>query len=32
VEGVDHTGPFEFEAETVMDCDDFLNYIRSRSG
>ncbi|XP_045793317.1 putative methyltransferase DDB_G0268948 [Trifolium pratense] len=32
VEGVDHTGPFEFEAETVMDVDDFLNYIRSRSG
>lgn len=31
VEGVDHTGPFEFEAETVMDLDDFLNYIRSRS-
>ncbi|PNX71809.1 S-adenosylmethionine-dependent methyltransferase, partial [Trifolium pratense] len=29
VEGVDHTGPFEFEAETVMDVDDFLNYIRS---
>ncbi|XP_058782338.1 uncharacterized protein LOC131656724 [Vicia villosa] len=31
VEGVDHTGPFEFEGETVMDVDDFLNYIRSRS-
>ncbi|KEH23633.1 S-adenosylmethionine-dependent methyltransferase [Medicago truncatula] len=31
VEGVDHTGPFEFVAETVMDFDDFLTYIRSRS-
>jgi len=31
VEGVDHTGPFEFVAETVMDFDDFLTYIRTRS-
>ncbi|XP_020235982.1 putative methyltransferase DDB_G0268948 [Cajanus cajan] len=31
VEGTDHTGPFEFVTETVMDLDDFLTYIKSWS-
>lgn len=31
VDGADHTGPFEFVTETMMDLDDFLTYIRSWS-
>ncbi|XP_047181967.1 putative methyltransferase DDB_G0268948 [Vigna umbellata] len=31
VEGADHTGPFEFVTETLMDLDDFLTYIKSWS-
>ncbi|XP_020236002.1 putative methyltransferase DDB_G0268948 [Cajanus cajan] len=31
VDGADHTGPFEFVTETVMDLDDFLTYIKSWS-
>lgn len=31
VDGVDHTGPFEFVSETVMDLDHYLSYIRSGS-
>ncbi|XP_057437975.1 uncharacterized protein LOC130730098 [Lotus japonicus] len=31
VDGADHTGPFEFVTETVMDFDDFLTYIKSWS-
>ena len=31
VDGVDHTGPFEFVSETVMDLDQYLTYIRSGS-
>ncbi|TKY62689.1 methyltransferase protein [Spatholobus suberectus] len=31
VNGTDHTGPFEFVTETVMDLDDFLTYIKSWS-
>ncbi|KAJ1404190.1 S-adenosyl-L-methionine-dependent methyltransferase [Sesbania bispinosa] len=31
VDGADHTGPFEFVAETVMDLDDLLTFIRTWS-
>ncbi|KAK7396182.1 hypothetical protein VNO78_17000 [Psophocarpus tetragonolobus] len=31
VDGVDHTGPFEFVTEVVMDLDDFMTYIKSWS-
>ncbi|KAK7286697.1 hypothetical protein RJT34_21882 [Clitoria ternatea] len=31
VDGTDHTGPFEFVTETMMDLDDFFTYIRSWS-
>ncbi|KAI4348626.1 hypothetical protein L6164_009330 [Bauhinia variegata] len=31
VDGVDHTGPFEFVSEKVMDLEDFFTYIRSGS-
>ena len=31
VEGADHTGPFEFVTETLMNLDDFFTYLRSWS-
>ncbi|CAA3013426.1 methyltransferase DDB_G0268948 [Olea europaea subsp. europaea] len=31
VDGVDHTGPFEFKAEKLMDLDGYFTYIRSWS-
>uniref|UniRef100_A0A5B7B7J5 Putative embryo-abundant family protein n=1 Tax=Davidia involucrata TaxID=16924 RepID=A0A5B7B7J5_DAVIN len=31
VDGVDHTGPFEFKTERVMDLDGYFTYIRSWS-
>ncbi|PIA45497.1 hypothetical protein AQUCO_01700788v1 [Aquilegia coerulea] len=31
VDGMDHTGPFEFVTERTMDLDDYLTYIRSWS-
>ncbi|KAH9606328.1 hypothetical protein KSS87_023135 [Heliosperma pusillum] len=31
VDGLDNTGPFEFESEKVMTLDDYLTYIRSWS-
>ncbi|KAE9599770.1 putative S-adenosyl-L-methionine-dependent methyltransferase [Lupinus albus] len=31
VDGVDHTGPFEFVSEVVMDLEHYLGYIRSWS-
>ncbi|XP_027351899.1 putative methyltransferase DDB_G0268948 [Abrus precatorius] len=31
VDGVDHTGPFEFVTEVMMDLDDFLTYVQSWS-
>ena len=31
VDGVDHTGPFQFKAETVMDLEGFFTYISSWS-
>ncbi|KAK9054168.1 hypothetical protein SSX86_025245 [Deinandra increscens subsp. villosa] len=31
VDGCDHTGPFEFESEKLMDLGEFLTYIRSWS-
>ena len=31
VEGADHTGPFKFVAEKMMDLDDYFTYIRSWS-
>lgn len=31
VDGLDHTGPFEFVAEKVMTMEDYLTYIRSWS-
>ncbi|KAJ1404191.1 S-adenosyl-L-methionine-dependent methyltransferase [Sesbania bispinosa] len=31
VDGTDHTGPFEFVSETLMDLDDLFTYIRSGS-
>ncbi|GMH20192.1 hypothetical protein Nepgr_022033 [Nepenthes gracilis] len=31
VDGLDHTGPFEFQAERVMDLDRFFVYVRSMS-
>ncbi|XAR68436.1 Trans-aconitate 3-methyltransferase [Bertholletia excelsa] len=31
VDGCDHTGPFEFKAERLMDLEDYLAYTRSSS-
>ncbi|CAL5431119.1 unnamed protein product [Camellia sinensis] len=31
VDGVDHTGPFEFKIEWLMDLEDYLTYTRSGS-
>ncbi|GAB4851728.1 hypothetical protein Ancab_031130 [Ancistrocladus abbreviatus] len=31
VEGLDHTGPFEFKARRIMDLDQFFTYVRSMS-
>ncbi|KAL4607562.1 hypothetical protein ACB092_09G184200 [Castanea dentata] len=31
VDGADHTGPFEFVTESLMDLDDYFAYFRSRS-
>uniref|UniRef100_A0A6N2N5A6 Uncharacterized protein n=1 Tax=Salix viminalis TaxID=40686 RepID=A0A6N2N5A6_SALVM len=31
VEGADHTGPFKFVAEKLMDLDEYLTYLRSWS-
>ncbi|KAK7860231.1 uncharacterized protein LOC111991632 [Quercus suber] len=31
VEGADHTGPFEFVTERLMDLDDYFTFFRSRS-
>ncbi|KAK7378070.1 hypothetical protein VNO80_03506 [Phaseolus coccineus] len=31
VEGADHTGPFDFVTETLMNLDDFFTYIKSWS-
>ncbi|XP_074306743.1 uncharacterized protein LOC141641989 [Silene latifolia] len=31
VEGLDHTGPFEFESQKMMCLDDFVTYLRSWS-
>ncbi|XP_059462251.1 uncharacterized protein LOC132191320 [Corylus avellana] len=32
VDGVDHTGPFQFETEKLMDLDHYFTYLRSWSG
>ena len=31
VDGADHTGPFQFVTERLMDLDDYFTYFRSRS-
>lgn len=31
VDGLDHTGPFEFKSETLMDLDGYFTYVRSWS-
>ena len=31
VDGLDHTGPFKFKSETLMDLDGYFTYIRSLS-